>query len=360
MLLEKDVYSQDDRIVPVLTKDATLTPHMIEKLIENGIEEIFIEGDEDEAPLPFSVPRPKPIISPQVKLLALNNLEEFFSVVHDDTDGSHSAAAIKAVKNLDAVVEQLVTSLSQDQKALIHIEDLKSYDEYTYHHSLSVAVISIAIANTLGFSNDRLLLTGRTAILHDIGKTSIPIDVIQKPGRLTDEEFALIRTHSSEGYQYLTKYNIGDEALWGGVVCHHEKYNGTGYPFGFKGEDIPLISRIISVADVYDALTSYRTYRKPMQPHEAVEYVMAGVDNDFDYDIVKAFLKKLELYPVGSFVELSNGRVAAVISNAHAMRPRVRYIDSGEMLDLYNKRHFSLTIRCMLPREEVLRRLKTG
>jgi HD-GYP domain-containing protein (c-di-GMP phosphodiesterase class II) len=126
---------------------------------------------------------------------------------------------------------------------------------------------------------------------------------------------------------------------------HHEKVDGSGYPYGLKGDEIMLPGRIIAVADVYDALTSYRPYRTPMQPAEAVEYIMGNIGVQFDYDVVIAFLHKLELYPVGGFILLSNGKSAVVLDNQNSLRPIVRLLDTGDILDLFTDRKcLSLTI----------------
>lgn len=355
MVLAGNVYAQDDSVIPVLTENTVITKHLIKKLKQNRIFEVPIAGESE--PHAFFVPKPEPIISEELRIDAVSNLEEFFHLAQFKEDDFYITSAIQVVKHLDTVVDQLVETLSGDQDALVNINDLKSYDEYTYHHSLSVAVLTIAIAATMGFDKEDVSKFGRSAILHDIGKTAIPIEIIQKPSRLDNKEFAIIKTHSSEGYQYLIKGDIGDEELWNGVLCHHEKVDGTGYPFGFKKPDIPLVSRIISVADVYDALTSNRPYRTPMLPQEAIDYIMAGVDSAFDYDVVMAFLEKLELYPVGSFIELSNRKIAVVLNNENAMRPVVKMVDTGEVLDLYHDlRCLSLVITKVLPDDILLRR----
>ncbi len=355
MVLAKNIYSQDDSVMPVLIENTVLTNHLIKRLGDQGVLEAYVNNNEES--LSFFVPKAKPLLTEEMREDAISSLDNFFSIVKLGEESTHISNAVQIVKHLDLVVEHLVDTLSTDQQALVNITDLKSFDEYTYHHSLSVAVLTIAIANNLGFDKEQLTLIGRCALLHDIGKTAIPIDIIQKPAKLTDSEFAVIKRHSSEGYQYLTKCNIGNDVLWQGVLCHHEKMDGSGYPFGFQGEDIPLMSRIISVADVYDALTSNRPYRLPMPPQDALEYIMGNIGTAFDYDIVKAFLKKLELYPVGSFVELSDGQIAVVLNNENAMRPCVKLVNSGEILDLYHDlRYLKLVITRILPDNVLLLR----
>lgn len=359
MVLANSIYAQQGDILPILYENTALTSTLIAKMQQAGIQEAPIR--EALPPLPFELPVSKPVIDTALRVDAIHNLEAFFTNARTGNDEAQLTNAVHVVKHLDTVVDQLVDSLLDDQNALVNINDLKSYDEYTYHHSLSVAVLTIAIANTMGFSRDEVTHAGRCAILHDIGKTTIPIEIIQKPSRLTDKEFGIIKSHSSEGFSYLSQNSIGDDLLWQGVLCHHEKVDGSGYPLGFIGDQIPLVSRIISVADVYDALTSKRPYRTPMQPHEAVEYIMAGVSSAFDYDVVMAFLEKLELYPLGSFLELSNGSICAVVDNQNALRPIVRLLDTGIVLDLLRDSACrSIVINRTLPYEELLRRVKSA
>lgn len=334
MILFQDVYTENDSVVPLLRGDTIITQSHIDKLCEHQVERVCIVGDSDEPP--FIVPNFEQLVSIELQNDAVACLEKFFDVMRSSEGGQDYAPAIQAVKKLDNIVDRLLAALLSDADALININELKSYDEYTYHHSLSVAVLAIAVANNLGMGIEEIRAIGRCAIMHDIGKTAIPIEIINKPSRLDEKEFALIKNHSSKGFEYLVNNGIGDNELWQGVLCHHEKYNGEGYPFGFKGEEIPLASRIITVADVYDALTSCRPYRSPMLPAEAIEYIMAGVDTDFDYNIVNAFIEKIELYPVGSLIELSNGEQAIVLGSQKSLRPIVKLVSNGFVLDLYN------------------------
>lgn len=359
MILAQDVYSDEDSII--VPESAQLKEKTIRALKDFGIQKVYVIGDPDPDPEEKALQedaaridrfsKPKPTIDRALRNEALDNLEDIFDLAEKNELTQQSATQV--VKELDTVVDQLVDTLASDKKSLVNIADLKSYDDYTYHHSLSVAVLSLAIGQSLGFQSKQLKLLGRTAMLHDIGKTAIPIEIINKPARLEPEEFEKIKTHAPEGYQYLMRGHIGEKQLLEGVLHHHERFDGTGYPKGLSGADIPLLARIITVADVYDALTSNRPYREPMQPAAAVEYIMGNVGLIFDYDIVMAFLKKLELYPIGGQVELSDHRSAIVVNNEYPMRPRVKILETGQILDLYRDRDcLSLTIKRIIPPEE--------
>ncbi|MDR1193308.1 MAG: HD-GYP domain-containing protein [Peptococcaceae bacterium] len=343
MIVEQGIYLGDEDRTALVGKNAVLTNYLIEKLKSRGVKDVQVITDKRPSGL-IELPPPKPVIDPRLRRDAIISLKEMFAVAELGESELHNSA--KAVKQVDMAVQHLVLNLTKDKRALVNIRDLKSFDDYTYHHSLSVTVLAVAIAQEMGMSSKNLNLIGKCGMLHDIGKTAIPIEIINKKAKLSDDEFSLIQNHSPEGYYYLARRHIGAEELWEAVMFHHEKFDGSGYPKGLKEEEIPLMSRIISVADVYDALTSNRPYRMPMQPAEAVEYIMAGVGTSFDYDVVVAFINKLELYPLGSFVELSNGKIAVVLSNDFPLRPVVQMMDTGEIFDLYNDwRHLSLTIK---------------
>lgn len=344
MVLRRDVYSTES-VIPLLRKNRILTRALIRSLYDYGVDEVAVVSDDDGLDEEeVIIPEYKPAIDEGLKQEALESLEDIFQMVEKGEE-----YAPQVIKHMDQVVNQLVVCLKEDQRALVNIISLKSYDDYTYHHSLSVAVMSIAIGNSFGLNTQELNALGRAAMMHDIGKIMVPIEIINKPARLDDDEFAMVKNHSTEGYRYLKENGIGDEIMCRVVLCHHEKYNGSGYPLGLAGEQIPLHSRIISVADVYDALTSNRPYRTPLQPAEAVEYIMGDVEQSFDFDVVRSFVRKLELYPLGSVVELSDGTVGAVVDNVNTMRPVVKVLSTRDVLDLYWDRScLNLTVKRLL------------
>ena len=346
-----------------------LTARHIEKLMAHRVKEIKIFSDTPPLPTPvkkkaatnqaigavpkkpqvskknFALPEAKPTIKNELRDQALISIKNLFDATKDSMmTGGNMTTAYQAVKDVDTVVYQLVNAIKFDPSGLVHINNLKSYDEYTYHHSLSVAVLSVAIGQTLGLGGTELRKLCRCAILHDIGKIFVPIELITKPGKLDLKEFDTVKDHALRGGQYLKNGTIGSTDLWIGIMYHHEKVDGTGYPRGLKKNEIPLFSRIISVADVYDALTSLRPYRSPMTPCGALEVVMSEAGTSFDIDVVQAFKLKLELYPINTMVELSDGRIGIVVENANAIRPVIQIMDSGETVNLADLNSMSLVI----------------
>ena len=255
-----------------------------------------------------------------------------------ETDGGPDTS----IYQLKMVAEEIVDEITQNNNAMINMIDLKVFDDYTYYHSVNVAALSILIGATMGLAKKNLCMLGLGALLHDIGKIFIAKEILDKPGKLTAAELEEIRTHSRLGSEYLTdRWEVPVESNMA-VLTHHEYYDGTGYPNGLKGNEIPQFGKIVAVSDVFDALTSDRPYRRQISPSEAIEFVMGGSGSQFDPGIVKTFVKKIVPYPVGTCVNLSNGQTGIVIKNFenYGMRPQVKIISSqgGEIYDLCNNR----------------------
>ena len=328
MTLARDVkiYNHEINDVDLLKEGLKLTNSNINRLKKLGNVGLYIyDGSE-------SIKSPIQIIDSALKTEAICELEKLFSSV-DKNPKRVDDSALSSVNNVST---KIVDNILHNKKYLVNIIDLKMYDDYTYHHSLSVSVLATAIGLSLDLDEKALYELSLCALLHDIGKTEVPHDLITKPSRLTKEEFNIVKTHPAKGGKYIIKNNLITESIYNGIVCHHEKFNGSGYPFGIKGKEIPLYGRIITVADVYDALTSSRPYRNPATPSEAIEYIMGGNEIMFDPDIVKAFLKKIAPYPVNDCVKLSNGKIGIVtkVYSENPLRPEIRII--GEENECYN------------------------
>ena len=220
-------------------------------------------------------------------------------------------------KALDAeqclpIVEEISNSVSRNPSALISLARLKTKDNYTYMHSVAVCALMVALAKQLGLSDAQTREAGLAGLLHDIGKMAMPMDVLSKPGKLTDAEFDVIRSHPLRGYQMLKEgASVPASAL---DVClhHHEKMDGSGYPRKLKGEQISLLARMGAVCDVYDAITSTRPYKEAWDPAGSIQRMAQWSGGHFDPAVFKAFVKSVGIYPVGSLVKLESGRLAVV------------------------------------------------
>ncbi|MDL2237529.1 HD-GYP domain-containing protein [Christensenellaceae bacterium OttesenSCG-928-K19] len=329
MKLANDVLVFEHANVRLLKRGMVLSQNFIDRLHRFDVSGVYVKDE-----LTGDIIPSQPIMSKRLKTNTLNNLEWVFK---RSTEKDSKKGTKKYIQHLDDTVIKLIDLVKENESKLVNINDLKAYDEYTYHHSLSVAVIAIGIGMQLGISQDELHRLGFAAIMHDIGKMEIPIEIINKPAKLTTEEFEIIKKHPVYGGEYLALNDVNDQGIYDGVVHHHEMVNGTGYPNNLPDREIPFFSKIISVADVYDALTSHRPYRDPLLPTHVAEYMMGNCGIAFDMDIVKAFLNKIEFFPVGSFVEFNNEKKAVVINNENPLHPLVRLIEPPfSTLDLFN------------------------
>lgn len=248
--------------------------------------------------------------------------------------------AIKSLKhlNIDAcifVANSIVEEIKEHQSIIMETMNLNSYDNYTYTHSVNVDILSVIVGVGYGLSDDELRKLSQAALLHDIGKTCLPIEILNKPGRLTPEEFEEIKMHSRYGYNLLKTNEEISSVTRNAILSHHENEDGSGYPRGLTSDKIHKFAKIIHIADVYDALTTKRVYKPAMNPADALEYLMANTGSMFDKELVELFMQYIAPYPIGVTVELSNGKKALVLKNNRDMlsRPVVR-VESGEEINL--------------------------
>jgi len=248
-------------------------------------------------------------------------------------DGARLGKAIQS-EEVGAVVDEISGSVRRNAYALIGIVRLKSKDEYTYLHSVAVCALMVNFARHLGLPDAIVRDLGLAGLVHDIGKMDVPSEILNKPGRLSDAEFAIARLHPERGRAMLEMAaGIPATAI---DVCqhHHEKVDGTGYPFGLKGEELSLAARMGAICDVYDALTSDRAYKGAWSPIEAVT-AMHGWDGQFDRDLMFTFCQSIAVFPVGMLVRLRTQHLAIVLPNGRrASRPRLRafYDTAGKCL----------------------------
>lgn len=210
------------------------------------------------------------------------------------------------------LVAEISDSLARNSSALIGLARLKHKDEYTYMHSVAVCALMISLSRQLGLDEDTARAAGLAGLLHDVGKMAMPEAVLNKPGHLTDAEFAVMRSHPERGHAMLfAAGSIPASAL---DVClhHHEKYDGSGYPHRLQGEDTSLFARMAAVCDVYDAITSNRPYKQAWNPAESLAR-MAQWSGHFDTQVFHAFIRSVGIYPLGSLVRLESGRLGVVI-----------------------------------------------
>jgi len=202
------------------------------------------------------------------------------------------------------------------------------HDNYTFSHSTNVTIYTLAMAMKMGYNDKQLNEIGMGSMLHDIGKVVIPKEILNKPGKLTDEEFALVKEHPTFGFELLRKEHSISLLSAHCAFQHHEKLDGTGYPRGLKGNEIHEYGKVMAIADVFDALTSNRSYRSAMLPHTAMEIIFAGANTHFDANLIRVFQQSVATYPEGVTVKLNTGEEGVVIKYEFSApaRPLVRII----------------------------------
>ena len=248
------------------------------------------------------------------------------------------------------VVAEMVESITADPDAALWLTQLKKAHDYTAQHCINVAVLSIAFAAHLGYPRDQLQIIGLGALLHDIGKMRVPPHILDKPGRLTPEEFEVMRRHPADGYELLKATNAIPAQSLQIVRFHHERISGKGYPDGLKGDQLSTAVLITAICDVYDALTSDRAYRSGVTADDGLHAMFVMAPSDFGRSLVQEFIRCVGIYPVGSLVELGTGAVGVVMTKdpQYKLRPVVMLLRDAEGKEYRPRRFISLASQATL------------
>lgn len=337
-IIDQAIVDRTGRIL--IARGTTLDDYLIEALLKMGITSIYTrEGEEDpedenvsietlETIEKLKVPdRAKVQLSESVKARVSEGIQYLYS--NTSTDSFSDTA--------NNIANDLMKAITDNDAIAIDINTLKVSDEYTFKHSVDVATMAMVIARKHGMKEKEVFEIGVSGLLHDLGKSQIPLEILNKAGRLTEEEFAIMKQHSVFGYRILNGKNNVSQTIKLGVLQHHEKISGQGYPLGLNENQICPYAKILSVADVYDALVTERPYKKAFSQQDAIELIMS-MTPDLDITVIESFLKSMILYPVGTTVQLSNGEKARVVENdsIYILRPKVVGLKSGKIYDLGN------------------------
>jgi putative nucleotidyltransferase with HDIG domain len=222
-------------------------------------------------------------------------------------------------------VENIIDSVIRNRDALVCLAQIKNKDEYTALHSLNVSILSVAFGRSLILPREALQILGIGGLLHDIGKMKVPLEILNKPAQLTDEEFHQMKNHVRYGTEILGRIPHFPPKGAQMVGQHHERYGGHGYLKGLQGDQLSLFGQIATIVDVYDAITSDRVYRRGILPHEAVKRMFEWSPRDFNRNLLENFIKCFGIYPVGSLVEINQSEVGIVVgaNKEKALKPNV-------------------------------------
>ena len=318
----------------LVMRGSILDDYVIDSLLRMGIMNVYIQEGEPE---PDNIEQ---MITPEAK----KHIER----LHKDDPAKVKLSVAEGIQYIyanteseklsdtaDSIASNLMDAINANNAIAIDISTLKTSDEYTFKHSVDVATMAMIIGKQQCLPDKQIYELGVSGLLHDIGKTKVPASILNKPARLTDEEFAVMKQHSVFGYHMLQERNEFNNDICMAVLQHHEKINGNGYPLGFDAPRITPYARILAVADIYDALVTERPYKKAFSQKDAIELIMSMTE-ELDIKAMKSFLESIILYPVDSIVELSNGEKAKVVSNnnSYILRPTVVGITSGRVYNL--------------------------
>ncbi|EHI97007.1 metal dependent phosphohydrolase [Clostridium sp. DL-VIII] len=329
-LLGQNIYTSNGKCL--LRAGLMLTNARLKKIREYKIFSLYIIDD-------YSYSEIEEVIKPELRQKAISVIKETFSDIERIASthtfekrniADYTKQEKRYFNSINRIAEELLDNVLANKNVLFSLVDIKSMDNYTYSHSVNVAVISLILGIGLNLSKRSLIHLCIGALIHDIGKIFIPKEILQKPGKLTLEEYEIIKRHPKYGYDFLGKFSNLSAHIKLIVSQHHERFDGLGYPNRILGKKISPLARIVSIADVYDALTSDRPYKRAMCPNDALEYLMSNSGTLFDYDMISTFCKIIITFPQGTIVSLSNGDIGVVEETFpnYPLRPMVKILKS--------------------------------
>jgi len=332
MKLSEDIYNKNGLLL--LGQGSLLTEAHISYLIKNDIEYVEVtEVLDDKKRHSFSKLDSEESIDSryQTTISRFKNIYNGFKL-----------GKIPAYQEIELTISPLYESIIHDSMFTQKMWQIQSYDDYTFEHSVNVSMISSLIAKWLGYSDDFIKEVAISGLLHDIGKCNIPDEILNKPGALDASEFKVMKTHSTLSYILAKEINGLSHDILMGILQHHERLDGSGYPHELKEADISLHAKIVAVADVYCAMTANRVYKPAFHPFKVTNYLQDECGKTLDIGILKPFLANVSKYYVGLTVKLNNGLIGDIVL-IHAddlARPLVRVNQS--FYDLKFNKHLDI------------------
>ena len=309
MVVGRHIYSSHGQLL--LGRGVTLTTDLIERIKRVGIRQVFVddpdtEGIETEDAVPH-----------EVRASAVGLVQDTFE--HLCSQPNISTMHLNA-DLFTSLAKDILDGLREHPRHVYNVISIKTYDEYTYQHSANVAILAMILGRSMQLTEEELIHLGVGALLHDLGKIQIPLSILNKPGRLDPEEFVVMKQHARLGFDVLKKDWAISPLSSNVALSHHERIDGTGYPAQRKGDEIHLYSKITAAADIYDALTSDRPYRRPMSSDGAMRLLLQETYDRLDRTPVSVLSHSIAPYPIGFGALLSN-RWAGIISQMNEDDP---------------------------------------
>lgn len=318
MRLGKKIYNEEGMVL--LAENCELTDGIIRRLRSYGFDFVYVNDPRtDDVTIPN-------LIEDETAIRALNEIRSNFSKFTEPAISSQVYPFLG--KTFLSVIENIMDDINSREDVMIMLMNINSMDHYLYRHSLNVCIYTLLLGQFHGYSKEELSLLGLGALLHDIGKTKLPLEILNKPGRLNDEEYEIIKRHTEYGFDMLRQEPNIHAISAHCAYQHHERLDGTGYPRGLAGNEIHEFARWIAITDAYDAMTTHRTYRAAMLPHQALEVLYTGCGHWYEKSKLELFRNKVAIYPLGMSVKLSTGEqgVVAKIHGYMPQRPVIRIL----------------------------------
>lgn len=300
MRLAQPVYNSDG--VALVQEGCTLDQITIARLKDYGVSDVYIAEEE------LNNEQFLDIISRQARAEAIKTLKDWIFNTKE-----HCLVKTNTNTDINRLIDRLLDELRRNRDCCVQFLDIKTIDTHTYDHCVNVALLSLITGLSLGYNDQELQILGMAALLHDVGKSMLPREIVTKNGEYNDYEMEWMRKHPEYGFKLTFEDEDLNPIISEIIYQHHERFDGSGYPRGLKKEQILQAAYILGVADVYEALTSNRSYRKKYLPHEAVEYLYGAGNRLFDFIVIEAFVKHVALYPIGTSVLLNNGEEGIVV-----------------------------------------------
>ncbi|MCU6797264.1 HD-GYP domain-containing protein [Paenibacillus sp. WQ 127069] len=329
MKLGKKIYNEEGLVL--LAEGIELTQTLINRLGKYGVDFIYIA---DPRTADIIIPQ---LLSEETRFKAITEIRTSFRKLMDNSIKNKTAGYNQLGKNFGEVMNLIIDDLSSHQDAMIMLTNMSVMDDYLFQHSLNVCIYATLLGMAYGYNRNDLMTLGLGSLLHDIGKTQIPYEILRKNAQLTDDEFDCMKRHTEYGFKLLKDEPNIPLLSAHCAFQHHERLNGSGYPRGIEGTEIHDYAKWIGLVDSYDAMTTHRVYRRAMLPHQAMEIIFTGTETLYEKKKIELFRDKIAIYPLGINVTLNTGEMGTVVglNNIFPQRPIVRVLQTPGGEEIY-------------------------